>query len=91
MSHSERVRELERAVVEAAVTLVDEANPARVGSYDYSDTDPLEAAVFALLAACADTCEKCGGDGDTMKAIGDCGVGVYPCHAGCDGGRRRTT
>lgn len=94
-SHADKVRELERAVVEAAVAVATTPHDTWGIGLGHKDTCAaceadvaLHVATDALLAARAEACETCGGDGDTMKAIGDCGVGVYPCPAGCDNGRK---
>lgn len=96
MTHADRVREAESAVVEAAAEyygkwLTMERPPAGAPAYAVLD------AVAALLALRAETCPECGGAGSaddfgplTGPLAFDTVTGnMIPCPAGCDAGRRR--
>lgn len=90
-SHADRVREAERAVVEAAV--------AQATCLEYHATlkcvhEKLDPAVDALLALRAATCSECEGYGVKARIIQRAPDWeekrlIETCPAGCDAGRRR--
>lgn len=94
MTHADRVKEAERAVIEAALAQEYKARSV-IGvlreplgkNTDYVVfTAQTNEAVGALLALSAATCQECRGDGDHPDHDYH---GGYPCPANCDNGRRR--
>lgn len=91
MTHADRIREAERAVIEAVIIASKVSRDPDVGVADaHIAYNREERAVDALLALRAATCPKCGGMG---AVFGDDPRMSFapPCPAGCDSGRRRTT
>lgn len=102
MTHADRVKEAERAVIEAALAQEYKARSV-IGvlreplgkNTDYVVfTAQTNEAVGALLALSAATCPECGGEGVQRGAYQD-GLTMrwipdsVPCPAKCDNGRRR--
>ncbi len=86
MTHAERVREAERAVLDEAI---------KYAGYEEYNSAPLCRATDALLALRAATCPTCGGTGVRNGHPGWCDrehmfpASPSPCPAGCDNGRTR--
>jgi hypothetical protein len=89
MTHAERIRDAERAVVEAATGLIQ----SQAGLLAAAKYVVLERAVDALVVLRAECCPECKGTGyvarrdDGMNECDEYGDPVCPAH--CDAGRRR--
>lgn len=78
-THSERIREAERKVIEAA------KDATRRGELRVHSIIAMERAVEELLLLEFQACPKCGGDGHHPDYISR----AFMCPAGCDNGRKR--
>lgn len=94
-THAERVKEAERAVVEASVarrSVFNESISGRVDEWKAQlmlAIDALDACVDALLSLRAATCPTCGGSGEKFGGYDGFGEPVdVPCPAGCERGRK---
>ncbi len=80
-THSERIREAERKVIEAAMHWA-------TGERASNDAELLES-VRALHALALAACPKCGGTGSVTHHIDEDDTPVVIRCSGCDNGRKR--